>query len=298
MATTLKNSAKLVLGTATVLFLSGTVTGMAAQTTLPLPFFNQPGLSYGTLTNSAHSSQYTAYNSVSNNDAKMFRGVFIPTNSNTKLAIHSDDGSTVKVDNTEKVSKRGQDTQLQNPNSFEVINVNWIVGQPYCIEIDYANGTTNANDRDGVTLYAYDGGGVVGVYPIIRGGRDALCVGQSFTLTADCGESPFTWMSSAPAVATVSAGTVTGVAPGTATITVSDADNHSTTLSVQIIRPGISPGLVVTCVGLTNTFVLTNAPGTGAVSWSQSGLLSMDTRTNSLAITNAGTNVLTATYAG
>lgn len=284
--------------TATVLFLLGTVIGMAAQTTLPLPFANLPGVSYSALTNSALDGQSTAYTSVSNNDAKLFRGVFIPTNSNTKLAIHSDDGSTVKVDGTQKVSKRGENTQLQNPNSFDVINVAWVVGQSYCIEIDYSNGMTNINDRDGVTLYAYDGGGVAGVHPILRGGGDALCVGQSFTLTADCGEAPYTWISSVPAVATVSGGTVTGVAPSAATITVTDSDNHSATLTVEIIRPGISPALLVTCVGLTNTFVLTNAPGTGAVSWSQSGALSMDTRTNSLAITNAGTNILTATYAG
>ena len=111
---------------------------------------------------------------------------------------------------------------------------------------------------------------------------------------------PYQWTSSQPSRATVnSSGLVTGILSGQpVTITLTDAQTNSTTLIIHIVKPGISPGALTTCVGVANTFVLTNSAGTGAVMWSESGTLTGNGRTNVLAFDSAGVKTLTATYAG
>ncbi len=64
------------------------------------------------------------------------------------------------------------------------------------------------------------------------------------------------------------------------------------------MQPGISPAALVTCVGVTNVFVATNAPGYGPVSWNPSGALSGNTRTNRVVFASGGSYTVTASYGG
>jgi hypothetical protein len=276
----------------------------AAQTVFSLPFSNSPAVNLTDLRNHVLSNQPTVYTSVSNNDAKLFRGVFIPDSASSKLAIHSDDGSTVSLDGVPKVSKRGVNTQLPNGNSFDEIGVAFAAGQEVCVEIDYLNGLTNVNDRDGVTLHAFDGGGAVADRPIVRGGQDALCVGLTLTLTAHCGTAPFAWTSSPPALVTLapsgdgSSVVVTGTGSGTVTVGVRDADGKAWSVTFHVVQPGLSPGAFTNCAGVPVTFVLTNSAGTNLPIWSPVGTLSGAGRVNQVTFTNAGNAMVSATYAG
>lgn len=249
------------------------------------------------ITNSGYPVTYAG----TTNDSKTFRGVFTTSSANTKLAIHSDDGSTVTVDGQGAgVDDLGTDTHLKERGSLKSLSTTFVPGQEYCVEINYSNSALTTNDQDGVTLYAYNGSGSVRVGPIIRNGRDALCLGQTLALSAECGVTPYQWSSSNTNIATVNAsGLVTGLKSAmSVTITLTDGQTNSTTLLVNIVKPGISPGSLTTCVGVNNTFVVTNAAGTGAVTWSQSGTLSANGRTNLLTFGSPGTFTLTANYAG
>ena len=78
-------------------------------------------------------------------------------------------------------------------------------------------------DRDGVTLYAYNGGGGVSTGPMFRA-SNAVCVGSAITLTADCGTPAYQWSVSDTNIAMLSAlsgstTVVTGKQSGTVTIT-------------------------------------------------------------------------------
>ena len=66
----------------------------------------------------------------------------------------------------------------------------------------------------------------------------------------------------------------------------------------DVVQPGISPAALITCVGVTNVFVATNAPGYGPVSWSPSGALSGNARTNRVVFASGGSFTVTATYGG
>jgi hypothetical protein len=83
-------------------------------------------------------------------------------------------------------------------------------------------------------------GGVTGASStgiVLTPGRTQLSVGQSLTLvaTADSSVGALNWSSSNPAVATVtSSGIVTGVTPGTVTITAAAQSNQSVNGSATI----------------------------------------------------------------
>ena len=66
----------------------------------------------------------------------------------------------------------------------------------------------------------------------------------------------------------------------------------------DVVQPGISPAALITCVGVTNVFVATNAPGYGPVSWSPSGALSGNARMNRVMFASGGSFTVTATYGG
>jgi len=278
----------------------------AASVPLSLPWTNCPSVEVGTLRNYAFSNQFTAYTSVSNNDAKTFRGIFTPASSSSKLAIHSDDGSQVTIGG-QSWGTAGAAASLNLDNSWTEIGFTFTANQDYCIEIQYFNATysTNSGDRDGVTLYAYDGGGSFRTGLIIDGNSDAVYVGNTLSLTVSCGTPNYGWTSSVPATASVSqsggdrsTATITGIKSGMVSITATDSVNQAISRTIHVVKPGISPGALTTCVGVANTFVLTNSAGTGTVMWSDSGTLTGGGRTNVLAFGSPGTKTLTATYAG
>lgn len=282
------------------------IVSLASQTpnvmsaVLPLPFTNAPSiLSEDSLWQQITNGGYPTLYAGTTNDSKTFRGVFRTTNSNVRLALHSDDGSTVTVDGQPTgVSDLGTDTHLKERGSLKTLTTTFVPDQEYCVQIEYSNQALTTNDQDGVTLYAYNGGGTASNGPRVAG-PDAVCVGVTTNLVADCGTAPYSWSNSSPAVLNLtSSGGITGLSNGTATVTVRDAESNATARTIFVVKPGISPGSLTTCVGVTNTFLLTNSAGTGIVTWSQSGLLTGNGRTNSLALTNAGTNTLTASYAG
>ncbi len=273
----------------------------AGAQTLPLSnIFTNTGATTGTnLWQYAASNHPTYYTSATSGDSRFFRGVFTPASSSAKLAIHSDDGSTVLINGQLYLSKAGVPTSLQDmAGSFNFLNYTFSNGVEYCVEVTYQNGQYTPGDQDGVTLYAYDGGGSA------RGGlritgNDAVCVGNTLSLTADCGTPSFNWSSGNTSIATVnSSGVVTGVSSGSTSITVTDAESVSGSKTIYVVKPGISPSNVVTGVGVTNTFVLTNSAGSGTVTWNPQGTLSPNTRTNKIAFASPGTTSMTASYAG
>lgn len=112
-----------------------------------------------------------------------FEGHFVPAEDSTQLAIFSDDGCTITVDDLTPGKKKGQD--IQNPvlkklsvgqhlpnlaQSFHVLKLtdkkgkklSWQKGNIYHIRVEYSNIIhTDKKDVDGCTLFAYEGGGKV-----------------------------------------------------------------------------------------------------------------------------------------
>jgi hypothetical protein len=70
----------------------------------------------------------------------------------------------------------------------------------------------------------------------VTGAVTRLCVGQTIGLSALHARGPVTWASSAPAVATVAAGQVTGLAPGAAVISATDSNGCSDSISVTVLK--------------------------------------------------------------
>ena len=205
-------------------------------TALPgLPFTNSPMVAdadalWTQITNSGYPTLYAG----TNNDSKTFQGVFIPNTNGAKLAIHTDDNSKVTIDG-QTSGTQGGITSLENRgNSFRDIaspDGSYIAGKPLCVKVEYGNGTQSGGDRDGVTLYAYNGGGGANNGPMFRN-ENAVCAGRTVTLTADCGTPAYHWAISDTNIADLSTLTgsttvVTGKQSGIVTITISDEDGRS-----------------------------------------------------------------------
>lgn len=86
-----------------------------------------------------------------------FEGTFIPASSATRLAIFSDDGCNVYIDNQLVWSRlnRGQHlpalTQSLHPLDYEMV-----AGRSYDVRVEYSNTIFNGTtDADGATLFAY-----------------------------------------------------------------------------------------------------------------------------------------------
>lgn len=102
-----------------------------------------------------------------------FEGTFIPASNSTKVALFSDDGADVYVNNFPvPVHSRYLEPQYlpDLTQSFHPIwprpigqpDVPWQAGVPYTIRIEYSNVEYRGNaDIDGATMFAYDGGGEV-----------------------------------------------------------------------------------------------------------------------------------------
>ncbi len=165
------------------------------------------------------------------------------------------------------------------------------------VTIDGTTGTVNGISS-GTALITYAIGAcratrtvsVNGVSAI--SGATGICVGANTTLTSPGGGA---WSSSTPGVATIgaSSGTVSGIAPGTTTITYTLGTGCSATTTVTVnTAPGVITGTLKICTGQTTT--LNNATGGGI--WSSSSPLIASAGSLSGIITGNGPGTATITY--
>jgi hypothetical protein len=232
-------------------------------------------------------------------ETRSFAGVFVPATNGARLSVHSDDGSTVRINGQDVLGKLGVPTTLTNLNSYDELGFAFTNGGEYHVEIDYKSNEHSPGDIDGVTLYAWNGGGSVRQGPIIRG-PTIVCVGETVALSVEGGRPSYAWASGNPAVAAVSgSGVVTAVAAGGVTVTVTDADGRSDSHPVTVLAPAVSPARFEVCLGATNSFSVTNAPCANPVSWTPAGVVSPDTFRNEVKFTAPGANIfVTALYCG
>ncbi len=92
-----------------------------------------------------------------------FEGYFKPTSNDTKIALFSDDGVRLEVDGVVKHDKLDKGQALPDLNqSFFEVSYAWQANRLYKIKITYSNTfLTSGVDVDGLTFFAYDGGGEV-----------------------------------------------------------------------------------------------------------------------------------------
>jgi hypothetical protein len=93
----------------------------------------------------------------------------------------------------------------------------------------------------------------------VTGAVTRLCVGQTIGLSALHARGPVTWASSAPAVATVAAGQVTGLAPGAAVISATDSNGCSDSISVTLLKVDITgpEKTIIYCGAVANNPTIT-----------------------------------------
>ena len=90
-----------------------------------------------------------------------FEGVFIPASNDTKLAVFSDDGVDVFVDDVKVHSRFEQPQHLPElEQSFHVLSASFEQGQACTIRVVYSNIQYDGDcDLDGLTLFGFGGGG-------------------------------------------------------------------------------------------------------------------------------------------
>jgi len=94
-------------------------------------------------------------------DEVVFEGIFCPASESTRVAIFSDDGCDVFIDDRLVLNnfKKGQHLPSLK-ESFVVINFDWKRGRDYRVKVHYSNTIfTGKADIDGCTLFTFDGGG-------------------------------------------------------------------------------------------------------------------------------------------
>lgn len=111
----------------------------------------------------------------------VFDGYFIPASASTRLAVVSDDGVTITIDGAAtNVTNFGAGQSDKNIDQvFKVVSTpTFVVGRAYRIKVDYSNTIhTDDNDFDGMTLFAFNGGGrTQEVNMIISRGQDGYAV--------------------------------------------------------------------------------------------------------------------------
>jgi len=123
---------------------------------------NKGELGIDSVKNAARSQATGTPNYKSNGvETRTFDGYFQAAANTTKLAILSDDGSSVSVDGQQILSRAGQGQGFEDFDScFSPLSFSFTAGQTYHITVQYTNTVhTGDADVDGVSLWAYDGGG-------------------------------------------------------------------------------------------------------------------------------------------
>jgi uncharacterized protein YjdB len=174
----------------------------------------------------------------------------------------------------------------------------------------YANGTNSIHARCEVTVtpapVAVES---VSVSPTTLG----LTVGESKTLTEtvlpeNATNKTVTWSSSSTAIATVENGTVTGLAPGIATITATTVDGNKnatclvaiTAATVAVESVTVTPATLSLTVGGSQTLTATVLPENAtnkAVTWSSNNLIATVTNDGAVKGVAAGLATITVTTA-
>lgn len=92
-----------------------------------------------------------------------YSGIFVPNSNKTSLAIFSDDGCKVYINNRCVLDKLNNIQELSElDNSFNEIDFNFSFGKRYKITVEYSNVLNKGEtDIDGLTLYAFNGGGYI-----------------------------------------------------------------------------------------------------------------------------------------
>ncbi len=109
-------------------------------------------------------------------ETRYYEGYFQPNSDSSKLALLSDDGSSVWIDGNSVLDRAGSGQGFENFDStFTPLGASFEQGQSYLIRIKYTNTVHSSDaDVDGFTLWAYDGGGAITVreYPDLKNDPD------------------------------------------------------------------------------------------------------------------------------
>ena len=155
----------------------------SAQTPLPVSsIFNNKGeLGLESVRNTAQAqSTATPYYKSNSVETRTYEGYFKAASSSSKLAILSDDGSSVWVNGQQILGRAGQGQGFENFDStFSLLSQSFAAGQIYHVKVRYTN-TSHLSDADvdGVSLWAYDGGGeMVTLSVTATTSASAICAG-------------------------------------------------------------------------------------------------------------------------
>lgn len=146
-----------------------------AQTPTPTPFavadifYDKADADYETVKNSAKSqSTSTPFYKSNGLETRTYEGFFKAASDNSKLALLSDDGTSGWIAGTQVLDRAGQGQGFENFDStFYPLSSSFKAGQVYKIRLVYTN-TVHRDDADvdGLTLFAYDGGGTIVDSPV------------------------------------------------------------------------------------------------------------------------------------
>lgn len=174
----------------------------------------------------------------------------------------------------------------------------WSVSNPAAGSINVTTGLFTALAAGTTTVSATDTTGRVGTSGtitvttvVVSPDTAGVGVGQSLQFSAVGGTAPYTWSSSAPAVASIDAATglLTALASGTTRVTATDRNGRSDTSgTITISQVTVTPQTALLTVG--NTLAFTATGGTAPYTWRSSNL--------AVATINATTGLLTAVGAG
>lgn len=236
--------------------------------------------------------------------------VYIPT---TGVTLSPSD-ITLNIGDTSYVDA------IITPSNADHKNITWRMGSGYTSSIitlgthtDWANITAKAEGTETIYATTYDGQTdwcTVDVTTVITPATGVslssssmtIKVGDTSTLTATVSPSNasnkgVSWSSSNSSIATVSAGTVTGVAPGTCTITVTTSDGgYTATCNVTVVS-ALTP---VTSVSLNTNSALIGSQGTTATHTVQlsATVLPTNATDRSVSWTSSNTSIATVSSSG
>ena len=144
-------------------------------------FSDQGNASYDSVRNAALAQSTSAPFYKSNSvQTRIYEGYFKPRSNNTKIALLSDDGTSVWINGQKVLSRAGQPQGFEAFDStFVPLSQSFVAGQIYNLKLEYTNTIhQGAADVDGISLWAYDGGGDI-VEPTISLSLSAteICAG-------------------------------------------------------------------------------------------------------------------------
>lgn len=96
-------------------------------------------------------------------ETRFYEGYFKAAENTSKLALLSDDGTSVWIDGQQILNRAGQGQGFENFDStFYPLTKTFTAGRIYHLKLQYTNTSHKSDaDVDGVSLWAYDGGGTI-----------------------------------------------------------------------------------------------------------------------------------------